>query len=70
MNYRNEVTPSLTQYMPSRDKSTSEEISLLMAELGRKGGKIGGKRRLVTMTKEERKTQKRRSDKSGNRNSG
>jgi hypothetical protein len=28
--------------------------SLVMAEMGRKGGKIGGKRRLQTMTSEER----------------
>ena len=29
-------------------------ISLVMAELGRRGGRIGGKRRLVTMTAERR----------------
>lgn len=34
---------------------TKAQVSLLMAELGRKGGKIGGKRRLVTMTTEERR---------------
>ncbi len=34
---------------------TSAQISLLMAEMGRKGGKKGGKRRLKTMTAEERK---------------
>jgi len=34
---------------------TSAQISLVMAELGRKGGKIGGKRRLETMTAQERK---------------
>jgi hypothetical protein len=34
---------------------TKEQISLFMAELGRKGGKIGGKRRLETMTAKERK---------------
>ena len=33
---------------------TKIEISQLMAEMGRKGGKIGGKRRLETMTAEER----------------
>jgi hypothetical protein len=32
----------------------AKEISKVMAEMGRKGGKIGGKRRLETMTKEER----------------
>jgi len=29
-------------------------ISRIMAEMGRKGGRIGGKRRLVTMTSAER----------------
>ncbi|HTV59274.1 MAG TPA: histone H1 [Verrucomicrobiae bacterium] len=33
---------------------TKEEISRFMQEMGRKGGKIGGKRRLETMTPEER----------------
>jgi hypothetical protein len=31
-----------------------ELISLVMSELGKRGGKIGGKRSLVTMTSEER----------------
>ena len=34
---------------------TKAQVSILMASLGRKGGKIGGKRRLETMTSEERK---------------
>lgn len=34
---------------------TSAQISVLMAEMGRKGGKIGGKRRLETMTARERR---------------
>ena len=29
-------------------------ISIVMAEMGRRGGRIGGKRRLVTMTPERR----------------
>lgn len=33
---------------------TGAQISLLMAELGRRGGKKGGKRRLQTMTSTER----------------
>jgi hypothetical protein len=33
---------------------TKEQVSMLMAEMGRKGGKIGGKRRLQTMTAKER----------------
>lgn len=35
---------------------TKAQISLFMAELGRKGGRKGGKRRLETMTPEERST--------------
>jgi hypothetical protein len=31
------------------------EISRIMSEMGKKGGKIGGKRRLVTMTPEQRR---------------
>lgn len=31
-----------------------KQISKVMAEMGRRGGKIGGKRRLETMTAEER----------------
>lgn len=34
---------------------TDAQVSVLMAELGRKGGKIGGKRRLETMTAQKRK---------------
>lgn len=34
---------------------TQSQISAFMAELGRKGGKIGGKRRLETMSSQERK---------------
>jgi hypothetical protein len=33
---------------------TKEQISQLMAAIGRKGGKVGGKRRLQTMTPEQR----------------
>jgi hypothetical protein len=33
---------------------TPEEVSKVMAALGKRGGKIGGKRRLQTMTQEER----------------
>jgi hypothetical protein len=35
--------------------SPSALASLVMAEMGRKGGQIGGKRRLETMTKAQRK---------------
>lgn len=33
---------------------TAGMVSLVMTELGRRGGRIGGKRRLVTMTPERR----------------
>jgi CRISPR/Cas system-associated endoribonuclease Cas2 len=33
---------------------TREQISRVMSAMGRRGGKIGGKRRLETMTREER----------------
>jgi hypothetical protein len=41
---------------PKRKSSNvkKSEISRVMAAMGRKGGKIGGKRRMETMTPEER----------------
>lgn len=44
-----EVANSAEGQLPSK-----AQISHLMAEMGRRGGKIGGKRRLETMTAEER----------------
>jgi hypothetical protein len=38
------------------DKKTKALFSKIMSELGRKGGKIGGKRSLETMTPAERVT--------------
>lgn len=35
-------------------KVSSSEISRVMAAMGRRGGRIGGKRRLTTMTPEQR----------------
>lgn len=35
-------------------KPSKSEISRVMSEMGRRGGQIGGKRRLTTMTKAER----------------
>lgn len=35
-------------------ETADAEISRVMAEMGRKGGRIGGKRRMETMTPEER----------------
>ena len=39
----------------SPSEVTSSEISRVMAAMGRRGGQIGGKRRLTTMTPEQRK---------------
>ena len=36
-------------------KVTRAEISRVMAEMGRRGGKIGGKRKLETLTPERRR---------------
>ena len=40
---------------PMPDEPTPIELSRVMAALGRKGGRVGGKRRLETMTPERRK---------------
>lgn len=47
-----EQTPQPASKPPKTGKA---EISRVMRAMGRKGGKIGGKRRLETMTPEERK---------------
>jgi hypothetical protein len=39
---------------PPRRK-VSPAVSRIMSQMGRKGGKIGGKRSLVTLTEEERR---------------
>lgn len=43
---------------------TGAQISVLMAEMGRKGGKIGGKRRMQTMSSKERSKIARKAAKS------
>lgn len=42
---------------------TKEQVSALMAEMGRKGGKVGGKRRLETMTASQRQKAARKAAK-------
>jgi hypothetical protein len=49
------VSPVAPKKRAKRAAVSSSEISRVMAAMGRKGGKIGGKRRLDTMTAEERK---------------
>lgn len=39
---------------PESEKPSDSEISRVMAELGRRGGKIGGHQRAQNMTQEER----------------
>jgi len=39
---------------PAADMSADAAVSAYMSAIGRKGGQIGGKRRLKTMTKAER----------------
>jgi hypothetical protein len=46
------VRESLGQY--GEAAASQPLISLVMAEMGRKGGRIGGKRRLVTLTGKRR----------------
>jgi hypothetical protein len=36
-------------------KLKRSDISRVMAEMGRRGGRVGGKRRLITLTPEKRK---------------
>ena len=44
-----------TDEPPARiPKTTASDISRVMAAMGRRGGRIGGKRRLTTMTPERR----------------
>lgn len=49
------VNHSTLENIGDIEPPTKPQISLLMAQLGKKGGKIGGKRRLETMTSEERR---------------
>jgi hypothetical protein len=48
------VQRSVGDQVAEPESMTKAEISRLMAEMGRRGGKIGGKRRLQTMTPEKR----------------
>ena len=48
-------TPEPPQGPPAPPTAMPPDLSAYMAAIGRKGGQIGGKRRLKTMTKEERR---------------
>lgn len=49
------VVAASTEESPKQPPIDSETLSRVMAEMGRKGGKIGGKKSLQTMTAKERK---------------
>lgn len=51
------VVAASTSDEPQIDRET---LSRVMAEMGRKGGKIGGKRSLETMSSKDRKVRARR----------
>ncbi len=51
----NELAHRLVEESTDEHLPTKTQISHLMAQLGKKGGKIGGKRRLETMTSAERR---------------
>jgi hypothetical protein len=51
----NQIAAAVVALSTSQEPPTdSALLSKIMAEMGRKGGKIGGKRRLETMTAKER----------------
>ena len=50
----NQLARHLVDLTTAPPEPTKEEVSKVMAALGRRGGKIGGKRRLETMTDEAR----------------
>lgn len=50
----NQLARHLVELTTEPREPTDAEVSKVMAALGRRGGKIGGKRRLETMTFEER----------------
>lgn len=53
-NAKRVMDEALSRLDPEPIAMTSATISQVMAAMGRKGGKIGGKRRMETMTPEKR----------------
>ena len=49
--------PSFWTLLPTASTPVAPDVSAFMREMGRKGGQIGGKRRLETMTPEARSRQ-------------
>lgn len=54
------VAASTSDDTPEQPQIDRETLSRVMAEMGRKGGKIGGKKSLQTMTRAERKGRARK----------
>ena len=50
----NRLTGDKSAEKPELPKLTKSVVSQLMAQMGRKGGKIGGKRRAANMTEQQR----------------
>jgi len=50
----NRLTGEKPTEQPALPKLTKSVVSQLMAQMGRKGGKIGGKRRAANMTEQQR----------------
>ncbi len=50
----NQAAFQMVQRSVSEPEIAKSDISRIMSEMGRKGGKIGGKKRLETMTPEQR----------------
>jgi hypothetical protein len=48
------VKETTKDHQPEPKPLVSRSVSKVMAQMGSRGGKIGGKRRLVTMTPEQR----------------
>jgi len=51
---RESTEESATENYPITRPAVPKAVSRVMAQMGSKGGKIGGKRRLITMTPERR----------------
>jgi hypothetical protein len=51
----NQLAYETVQKATAEKEPAPSEISRIMAAMGRKGGRIGGKRRLETMSPEERR---------------
>jgi len=52
---RSTAEPEREQPTKKPHRATKAEVSRVMSAMGRKGGKIGGKRSLETLTSEERR---------------